>query len=61
MPKYSEITFYFLIVFDYYPNFDIGDFVADTTPVAIVEHILLHHEGFHPITVTDDPVHHHLP
>ena len=58
MQKYSEITFYFLIVFDYHPNFGIGDFVADTTSVAIVEHILLHHEGFHPLTVTDDSVHH---
>ena len=32
--------------------------MAGTTPVTIVEHILLHHEGFHPLTVTDDPVHH---
>ena len=45
MHKYSEITFDFLIVFDCYPNFGIGDFVAGTTPVALIKQTLTFRQG----------------
>ena len=40
MQKYSEITFDFFIVFDCYPNFGIGGFMAGTTPVALIKQTL---------------------
>ena len=59
MQKYSEITYYFFTVFDCYPNFGIGDFVAGTTPVALIEQILTFYRGFHLPTLTDELVFHH--
>ena len=58
MQKYSEITFYFFIVFDCYPNFGIGDFVAGTTPVALIEQTFTFYKGFHLLTLTDELVFH---
>ena len=45
MQKYSEITYYFFTVFDCYLNFGIGDFVAGTTPVALIEQTLTFRQG----------------
>ena len=58
MRKYSEITFYFFTVFDCYPNFGIGDFVAGTTSVALIEQTFTFHKGFHLPTLTDEFVFH---
>ena len=40
-----KITFDFFTVFDCYPNFGIGDFVAGTTPVALIEQTLTFRQG----------------
>ena len=58
MQKYSEITYYFFTVLDCYPNFGIGDFVAGTTPVALIEQTFTFHRGFHLPTLTDEFVFH---
>ena len=58
MHKYSEITFDFFTVFDYYPNFGIGDFVAGITPVALIEQTFAFYKGFHLLTLTDEFVFH---
>ena len=60
MRKYSEITFYFFTVFDCYPNFGIGDFVASTTPMAFIEQTFTFHRGVHLPTFTDEFVFHHV-
>ena len=54
MQKYSESTFCFFTVFDYYPNFGIGDFVAGTTPMALIEQTFAFYKGFHLLTLTDE-------
>ena len=59
MQKYSEIIFYFFTVFNYYPNFGIGDFVAGTTPVSLIEQTFTFHKRFHLLTLTDGFVFHH--
>ena len=58
MQRYSGITFYLFTVFDYYPNFGIGDFVAGTTPVALIEQTFTFYRGFHLLTLTDGFVFH---
>ena len=58
MHKYSEITFDFFTVFDYYPNFGIGDFVAGTTPVALIKQTLTFDKAFHLLILTDELVFH---
>ena len=58
MQNYSKIIFYFFIVFDCFPNFDIGDFVAGTTPVALIEQTFTFYKGFHLLILTDELVFH---
>ena len=58
MHKYSEIIIDYIIVSDCYPNFGIGDFVAGTTPVALIEQTLTFYRGFHLPTLTDEFVFH---
>ena len=58
MQRYSGITFYLFTVFNYYPNFGIGDFVAGTTPVALIEQTFTFYKGFHPLTLTNEFVFH---
>ena len=59
MQKILESTFCFFTLFDY-PNFGIGDFVAGTTPVALIEQTFTFHRGFHLPTLTDEFVFHQL-
>ena len=61
MQKILESTFCFFTLFDYYPNFGIGDFVAGTTPMALIEQTFIYHRGFHLPTLTDEFVFHHKP
>ena len=58
MQRDSGITFYLFTVFDYYPNFGIGDFVAGTTPVALIEQTFTFYRGFHLLTLTNGFVFH---
>ena len=58
MQKYSESTFCFFIVFIHYSNFGIGDSVAGTTPVALIEQTFTFYKGFHLLTLTDEFVFH---
>ena len=58
MQTYSETIFGFLIVFYCDPNFGIGDSVAGTTPVALIEQTLTFYRGFHLPTLTDELVFH---
>ena len=58
MQKYSESTFYFFIVFIHYSNFGIGDVVAGTTPVALIERTFIFYREFHLPTLTDEFVFH---
>ena len=58
MQKYSETIFYFFTVFNCYPNFGIGDFVAGTTPVSLIEQTFTFHKRFHLPTLTDGFVFH---
>ena len=58
MQKYFESTFCFFTLFNYYPNFGIGDFVAGTTPVALIEQTFTFYKGFHLLTLTDEFVFH---
>ena len=59
MQKYSGTTLYFFTVFDYYPNFGIEDFVAGTTPVALIKQTFTFYRGLHLLTLTDGFVFHH--
>ena len=58
MQKYSESTFYFFIVFVHYPNFGIGDVVAGTTLVALIERTFIFYRGFRLPILTDEFVFH---
>ena len=58
MKKYSESTFCFFIVFIHYSNFGIGDSVAGTTPMALIEQTFTFYRGFHLLTLTNGFVFH---
>ena len=58
MQNYSRTTFLLLIILDYYPNFGIGDFVAGTTPVALIKQIFTFYSGLHLLILTDGFVFH---
>ena len=58
MQNYSRTTFLLLTVFDYYPNFGIGDFVAGTTPVALIKQTFTFYSGLHLLILTDGFVFH---
>ena len=60
MQNYSRTTFLLLIIFDYYPNFGIGDFVAGTTPVALIKQTFTFYGGLHLLTLTDGFVFHQI-
>ena len=60
MQTYSETIFGFPIVFYCDPNFGIGDSVAGTTPVALIEQTLTFYRGFHLPTLTDELVFHQI-
>ena len=60
MKNYSRTTFLLLTEFDYYSDFGIGDFVAGTTPVALIKQTFTFYSGLHLLTLTDGFVFHQL-